>query len=292
MDREEAKNILQLCRPNNLDDRNDPLIAEALELLREDTELSAWFEEQQAIDTVISAEFCIIEASDHQQASTLVAMKAHAAQSILLQGDVVDQTTDQVEQSLPFPVNNRPWSRPWIAAAAALAVAGAFLAVPRQTLQPQLVSNDTTAAERTIATAGVPNVIHFLAEQIRDFNLSRFDKRANEVSELQSHLAGMGMPTPAHIPEQLEALKTLGCITFDYNGVNLSMICFENGRAYHLITAEKASFPKECSPCEKQKTKSYECDKQAFKIWSEGEQIFILTTTGTQEDIPKLPEFI
>lgn len=292
MDREEAKNILQLCRPDNLDDRNDPLIAEALELLRKDAELSAWFKEQQAMDSVISAEFCKIEASAHQQASTLVAMKAHAAQSILLQGNVVDQTTDQVEQSLPFPGNNRPGSRPWIAAAAALAVAGAFLAVPRQTPQPQLVSNDTTAAERTIATAGVPNVIHFLAEQIRNFNLSRFDKRADEVSELQSHLAGMGMPTPAHIPEQLEALKTLGCITFDYNGVNLSMICFKNGRAYHLITAEKASFPKECSPCEKQKTKSYECDKQAFKIWSEGEQIFILTTTGTQEDIPKLPEFI
>ena len=292
MDREEAKNILQLCRPNNLDDRNDPLIAEALELLREDTELSVWFEEQQAIDTVISAEFCKIEASAHQQASTLVAMKAHAAHSILLQGDSVDQTTDQVEQSLPFPANTRPWSRPWIAAAAALVVAGAFLAVPRQTPHPQLVSNDMVATEPTIATAGVPNVIHFLAEQIRDFNLSRFDKRADEVSELQSHLAGMGMPTPAHIPEQLEALKTLGCITFDYNGMNLSMICFKNGRAYHLITAEKASFPKECSPCEKQKTKSYECDKQAFKIWSEGEQIFILTTTGTQEDIPKLPEFI
>jgi hypothetical protein len=210
----------------------------------------------------------------------------------LLQGDSVDQTTDQVEQSLPFPANTRPWSRPWIAAAAALAVAGAFLAVPRQTPQPQLVSNDMVATEATIATAGVPNVIHFLAEQIRDFNLSRFDKRADQVSELQSHLAGMGMPTPAHIPEQLEALKTLGCIIFDYNGMNLSMICFKNGRAYHLITAEKASFPKECSPCEKQKTKSYECDKQAFKIWSEGEQIFILTTTGTQEDIPKLPEFI
>ena len=51
MDREEAQNILQLCRPDNSEDRNDPLIAEALELLNQDAELRAWFEEQQALDT-------------------------------------------------------------------------------------------------------------------------------------------------------------------------------------------------------------------------------------------------
>ena len=51
MDREEAQYILQLCRPDNSEDRNDPLIAEALELLNQDAELRAWFEEQQALDT-------------------------------------------------------------------------------------------------------------------------------------------------------------------------------------------------------------------------------------------------
>ena len=87
MDREEAQYILQLCRPDNSEDRNDPLIAEALELLNQDAELRAWFEEQQALDTKISAEFNRVEPPADLKAAILAGMRAHAVQSQLLIGN-------------------------------------------------------------------------------------------------------------------------------------------------------------------------------------------------------------
>ena len=50
MERDEAKAILELCRPGILKTKEDPMIAEALEMLETDAELNAWFEEQQTLD--------------------------------------------------------------------------------------------------------------------------------------------------------------------------------------------------------------------------------------------------
>ena len=290
MDREEAQNILQLCRPDNIEDRNDPLIAEALELLSQDAELRTWFDEQQALDAKISAEFNKIEPPADLKASIQAGMRAHAAQSELLIGDAIKEE-DEFDHSIPFPrpansADHRSWFRPWMSAAAALVIAGVILVQQRGEEPTQLANNDASTAAPVVATAGVPNVIEFLAQQISDFNASKFDKRGETIGELQTHLASTGMPNPANIPKQLGELETLGCVTFDYEGTKLSMICFKNGQIYHLITANKATFPKDCTPCDGQKTKVYEAKQQAFKIWSEGEQVFILTTQGTEEDIP------
>ena len=290
MDREEAHKILQLCRPDNSEDRNDPLLAEALELLSQDAELRTWFVEQQALDVKISAEFSRLEPPADLKASILAGMKAHAALSERLMGDAFAEA-DEFDHSIPFP---RPASsadhhsrfRPWMGAAAALVIAGVILVQTRSQEPAQLANNNASAAAPAIATAGVPNVIQFLAQQISEFNASKFDKRGDRISELQNHLANAGMPNPASIPRQLGQLEALGCVTFDYAGGKLSMICFKNGQIFHLITANKASFPKDCTPCEKQKFRRFECDKQAFKVWSEGDQVFILSTKGTREDIP------
>jgi anti-sigma factor RsiW len=49
MNREEAKVILQVCRPGG-QDAGDPQFAEALALLKNDAELAEWFVDQQKID--------------------------------------------------------------------------------------------------------------------------------------------------------------------------------------------------------------------------------------------------
>ena len=291
MDREEAQYILQLCRPDNSEDRDDPLIAEALELLNQDAELRAWFEEQQALDTRISAKFNRVEAPADLKAAILAGMRAHAVQSQLLIGNKAEGAEqDHHTSRFPQPANRsdqRAGFRPWMGIAAIFAIAGVALVVPRNEAPTQLANSDQPAAEATpiIATAGVPNMIEFLAQQISEFNGSKFDKRGEKVGELQSHLASTGMPNPAHIPQQLKQLTTIGCVTFDYDGTKLSMICFKNGQAYHLITVDKARVPNDCTPCKGQKSKVFEAQQQAFKVWTEGEQVFILTTQGTEEDL-------
>ena len=291
MDREEAQYILQLCRPENSEDRNDPLIAEALELLNQDAELSAWFEEQQALDTKISAEFNRVEPPADLYAAILAGMRANAVQSQLLIGNK-GEDAEQDHHPIRFtqPTNRseqRAGLRAWMGIAAIFAVAGVALMLSRSEAPTQLANNDQSAAGASpiIATAGVPNMIEFLAQQISEFNGSKFDKRGEQVGELQSHLASTGMPNPAHIPQQLKQLTTIGCVTFDYDGTKLSMICFKNGQVYHLITVDKARVPIDCTPCQGQKSKVFEAQQQAFKVWAEGEQIFILTTQGSEEDL-------
>ncbi len=320
MDREEAQNILQLCRPDNIEDRSDPPIAEALELRNPDAELRTWFDEQQALDAEISAEFNNVEAPADLKASILVGMRAHAAQSGLLMGDAVEDGDEGDDNTVPF----RLALKPLIGIAAVLVAAAVVFMRPAAEEAPQLASNDTTAAapatdvaavasvepasiavaaatptidEPIIVTAGVPNVIEFLAQQISDFNASKFDKRGEQINELQSHLASTGMPNPASIPKQLEEFDTIGCVTFDYEGSKLSMICFKNGKVYHLITADRAALPTECAAnctgdCANECAKIFEYKQQAFKLWPQGDQVFILTTQGTKEDIQDIPEFI
>ena len=291
MDREEAQYILQLCRPENSEDRNDPLIAEALELLNQDAELSAWFEEQQALDTKISAEFNRVEPPADLYAAILAGMRANAVQSQLLIGNK-GEDAEQDHHPIRFtqPTNRseqRAGLRAWMGIAAIFAVAGVALMLSRSEAPTQLANNDQSAAGASpiIATAGAPNMIEFLAQQISEFNGSKFDKRGVQVGDLQSHLASTGMPNPAQIPQQLKQLTTIGCVTFDYDGTKLSMICFKNGQAYHLITVDKARVPIDCTPCQGQKSKVFEAQQQAFKVWAEGEQIFILTTQGSEEDL-------
>ena len=176
MDREEAQYILQLCRPDNSEDRNDPLIAEALELLNQDAELRAWFEEQQALDTKISAEFNRVEPPADLKAAILAGMRAHAVQSQLLIGNKAEGAEqDHHTSRFPQPANRsnqRAGFRPWMGIAAIFAIAGIALVVPRNEAPTQLANSDQPAAEATpiIATAGVPNMIEFLAQQISEFN--------------------------------------------------------------------------------------------------------------------------
>jgi NOL1/NOP2/fmu family ribosome biogenesis protein len=48
---------------------------------------------------------------------------------------------------------------------------------------------------------------------------------------------------------------------------------------------DKARVPNDCTPCKGQKSKVFEAQQQAFKVWTEGEQVFILTTQGSEDDL-------
>jgi hypothetical protein len=287
MDREEAQNILQLCRPDSIEDRNDPLIVEAIEQLSQDAELNAWFEAQQALDATISAEFEKIAPAADLKASILAGMRAHAAQAELLIGDAVEEATEEAHAHvLPFPrpanqANHRSTFRPWMGIAAALAVAAVVLLLPVRDASTQLANNDTPG---NVATAGIPGLIDFLADEIQAFKQSApFDKRATEHTELQRYLNETGRPTPGVLPAELEGLNSLGCVTFNFKDCDVSMICFkQDGSIYHLLTTEKDTCPKTYA----QQPAIYEHDGKCFKTWSKGEKIFIICTDGAKENLP------
>lgn len=274
MKREEAQQLLELCHPGHASDRHDPALAEAFALLETDAELKAWFEQQQALDARISQSINLIEPPADFKTSILAGMHLHAANSA---------ENSEEEAAIPFPPtflqeetqttrNKAWWLHPWTGIAALFLFMMVILNVPK---------NESTATET--ATAGLPPVMQFLSQKIDSLKAWHFDKRDDRADNLQTFLTSRQAPSPASIPDCLDKLPTIGCITFEFENTKLSMICFKKGRVYHLITADKATYP-DALPDEPQ---VFECKNKAFRIWVEGEQVKILSVSGTKEDIPE-----
>ena len=262
MTREEAQNILQVCRPGNNEDFNDPLIAEAMALLEKDSELKAWFEAEQAFDTQMAAELEAIAPPADLKASLLAGMRAHSLQAEESSTEAAVATTRAAW-----------WRNPWIGIAALFV----FMAVIMN--QP----SDPAANLRVAQASAVPGVLQFLSDRIDGLQPDSFDKRDAQFEALQSFLVSHGKPSPATKPPCFNKMQTIGCVTFDYGDTKLSMICFNNGSLYHLSTATKVNFPDEL-PDEPQ---TYQLKDKAFKLWIEGDQVRIITVHGTEEDIPE-----
>ena len=276
MKREEAKQLLELCRPEQADDLQDPALAEAFALLETDTELRAWFDEQQAVDTRISGSLNALEAPADLKASILAGMRLHQAHASGEQRSAAAAPHD-LENEIAFPsAKTRPeatWFKPWMGIAAIFAIMMVIFNLP--TNEPVATSAPQTAL------AGLPPVIQFLSQEID--SLKAFDKRDHRAENLKTFLASSQSPFPQTLPHCLNEMPTIGCITFEYEDAKLSMICFKNGEVYHLITADKATYP-DALPTEPE---VFQCSDKAFRIWVDGEQVKILTVHGTKEDIPE-----
>ena len=304
MERDEAKHILELCRPGNDDDRQDPLIAEALALLETDAELRAWFAEQQAVDERISAGYATLEPPADLKASILAGMRAHRLRSesaALLPGarddlpgardEIAAPTTEQArrlsygksvadERMDPSTTSQSWWRDPWIGIAAVFAILLTIVIIPQQR------SAQYAQTDAATLTAGVPDMIQFLARELSDLGSGRgFDKASDQPETLQAYLASVGAPSPSKLPHQLVGNPSLGCFTFDYNGTPMGMICFKNEQVVHLITVRKSDCPRSFQPKE---PTLYQVENQAFKAWTEGDHVYILSTKGGKEKLPEV----
>jgi hypothetical protein len=290
MNSEEAKKLLELCRPGNQEDLQDPALADAFDLLESDAELRAWFDTQQAIDARISASMQAIEVPADLKANILAGMHLHHAQAHTKAQEPESNSADKqaapaaketpVNTSIPFPGGETSKSQhratrfsTWIGIAAIFAIMLVFFNFPQ-----------TGVSNTDIAIAGgLPSVIQFLSNEIDSLQASNFDKQDKQAEHLQSYLASVHSPAPESIPNCLKKMPTMGCVTYEYKDTKLSMICFKDGEVYHLITADKASYP-DPLPNEPE---TYECTDKAFRIWVEGDQVKILTVHGTKADIPE-----
>jgi len=294
MRHDEAKQLLELCRPGNEADRQDPALAEAFALLDTDAGLRAWFEAQQATDARISASLNSLEAPADLKAGILAGMRLHQGQDGL-KAALQPEPAGSESWSAPFrasrtdekaasacPQNETAdstrrawWRQPWIGIAAVFAVALVILYAPE--------TAPGTNAPDSIALAGLPPVIQFLSGEIDSLKSRQFDKRDENPENLTAYLVSHQAPSPDAIPDCLSKMPSIGCVTFDYKNAKLSMICFKNGNVYHLVTADKATYP---DPLPEQPS-LFECKDKAFRLWVDGEQVKILTVHGTKEDIPE-----
>lgn len=133
--------------------------------------------------------------------------------------------------------------------------------------------------------ADVPALIQFLAGEIDAVTSKQrsLEKRSGETTTLQAYLASAGAPSPSALPKPVSNNNSVGCITFDYNGIKMGMICFKDGELMHLTTVKKT----DCMDQISEEPAIYEILDQAFKVWVEGDQVQILSVHGSKEKLPK-----
>ncbi len=284
MDRNEAKAILELHRPGRDDDREDPLIAEALKLLDQDAELRDWFEAQQAIDARIAEGLARIEPPAHLKAHILAGMRAHALeashrkQAEAVPASILPGAHDHMDHPTTSPAW---WRNPWVGIAAVFALLFTLAVIPRNDPGGQGIAA-IEPLPSSAQQAGIPGMIDFLAAHFDSVPYKPFDKSSDRPDDLKAYLASLGTPAPRSLPAPVGEKPSIGCFALEYNGAKMGIICFNNGQVVHLTTVMKTDcmgeFPAEPA--------IYETRGQAFKVWTEDREVYILSVEGSKENLP------
>ena len=217
MNPEEARLILQCRRPQGQDDAL-PAMAEALEVLATLPEAQAAFESDAALDALIGAKL------------RRFAVPAQLRHSIL--------TGARITPRLPW------WRRRnFIFSAAAVLAAGLALTLLKTRLPApgsgivQVLPAGGLAEFRDAATAKISGgEIHL-------------NKVSSQLGELQAYLASRPQGRPVSLPEGLTTLPTHGCEVFEWQGHEVTLICFETVEAgiAHLFTIDAHALPVDLS---------------------------------------------
>lgn len=107
----------------------------------------------------------------------------------------------------------------------------------------------------------------------------------SDVEKLKAWLAERHAPLPARIPTELAQLRGLGCRTVDFQGKNISVICFERDREYHLFIARREDFPALAAASEPQFASRREW---GAATWSDAEHHYVLVSDAGLPAVKRL----
>ncbi len=129
------------------------------------------------------------------------------------------------------------------------------------------------------------------AEEFSEFAMDyasgpfRLSNHQEDMDKLRTWLAERRAPLPLQIPTGCQKLQALGCKTVEYRGKNISLICFERGREFHLFVARRTDYPnlREC-PKPEFTTKG----KWASAHWSDSENCYVLATDAGVDELQRM----
>ncbi len=261
MTRDEAKLILQSFRPDTTD-AADPAFAEALEHLARDETLQAWFEQEQAFDRVMTRHLATIHPPAALKQQILDRMQARTAAF----------SPDATPPQAPASTNRSFWqiAGPLAAAAAVVFMIGFGISLNRDYAGPDDIPGLIAHLETNYSHPG-------FALEYRDA----------DIGNLNAHLARKNIPTYPDLPAGLADVNAVGCLTLQYEGKLIGMVCFKDGDTlYHLYTADAAAFPALFPELDASDLPTYyDAGKTAYKVWTSGEILNILSREGSPEDL-------
>jgi hypothetical protein len=242
MNPQEAREILSVFRPGT-EDEHDPAFAEALDLARANPELRAWLADSIAFDDVLKADLA------------RVAAPAALRESILAERKIVR----------PAPWWQHRLTRPQWAAAAAVAMAGALLAVWFGTRPTPFAEFQRDIADES--WGATPHV----------------QVKVSSMTELRHSLETRNLPSRFTVPSTL-APVVRGYSLVNWHGRELPVICFASeGQHLHLVVADRADFRD--APTGVPQTDQWQSWRTAS--WSRDDFSYVLTGLNTQTFVKK-----
>jgi hypothetical protein len=256
VNRDEAKNILLLYRPDTAD-AEDPQIAEALALAKSDPELARWLEEQCARQNALREKFRQIEIPAGLK-EQIISEQAARAKIIRLR--------ERIATAL---------------AVAAIVISLAILAAfyfPRSGNENQTESN---------TLANYQNQMAYVATSSYAMNFP-----TNDLTQIRAYLAQNAAPSDYTLPAPLEKTAATGCAIEDWGGAKVSMICFRTGKPLPpnqagdlwLFVVDRASIkgaPTAASP------QFAKVNQLITATWTQGGKLYLLATEGDEQALRK-----
>ncbi len=246
MDEQKARLILRACRPGS-EDRNDPEIAEALQEVEKNPELTRWFAEEQAFDRAMGAHLAAVPPP--------LGLKTR----ILAQG---------AEAAAPA----RPATRRWAFGLAA-AVAAIFL-----------VAQVVILWRTPKAIADLP--AEYASEMASFIQLSPpLQMESSDLGRIKDWLAKKNAPA-IKVPARLAALEPVGCRILSFRGHDVTLICFsrEENRLAHLFVVDRAALPKMKSG---DKPIFANKHGWMTATWVENDRVYMIAMQGGRAEIEK-----
>ncbi|HZT23762.1 MAG TPA: hypothetical protein VFB55_12725, partial [Verrucomicrobiae bacterium] len=203
MNHEQAKEILSAYRPGT-DDERDSVFAEALELVKCDPELAAWFKDREAFDAAVR----------------------HRLEAVRIAPELLDEIRAGVSRRYRAVYRRREF----LTALAACLVLLLTLVGVWWYRQSQRPTTQFVACRR--------DMVQFLQE------FPRLDLETENLAQARQWLVDTHHLQDVQFPTGLERFPTIGCRTIEWHGQSLALVCFvADGEIVHFIVIPRNSIP-------------------------------------------------
>jgi hypothetical protein len=114
-------------------------------------------------------------------------------------------------------------------------------------------------------------------------NEATFNAQSHNGRELVAWLRANRAPAAQALPQELEKLESVGCKTFSWNGIPVSVICFvrRDGGLIHLVTMNASAFDRVLN----RKPEVAQQGHWATATWRGGEMICMLALEGSPDQL-------
>jgi len=266
MNDQELRARLRIARPEN-GAADVPELAEALARATRDPEAQRILAAERRFDDRISAQ-----------------LKAGLAVPSDLQARLLALAPPPVGAPVPFPSPARTaaWRSPrftWLAAAAAVFVVG--LLFLRQL--PPRPAEPSSAPLAQLTADPLDGLVRAIA--LRLPSLPDYDHRGAQLEELKAYLVGHARPSPTRLPTNLGQLPTEGCVTFEVDGRQVTMITFQGDRSYRMFLVRRSDLnncPERLQPAIERVA------GHTVGVWTCRHSLYFVTSDGAEDTLANL----